>query len=152
MTTIVISRKHGCMASDSRMTGYNAYVNSRKVERIGDSLYGGCGDAEAIEVFLEWARGGKIKKNKPKWGDDNIPDFDVVELCADGIRLWSSRCVPIPVDADFWAVGSGGLAAMGAMLCGKTPAEAVEIAKLCDEYTGGDVVVFPLKVTNRAKK
>lgn len=152
MTTIVISRKHACMASDSRMTGYHAYVSSRKIERIGESLYGGCGDAEAIEVFFEWARGGKIKKNKPKWGDDNVPEFEVVELSPTGLFIWSTRFVPIPVDADFWAVGSGGMAAMGALHCGKTPEEAVEIAKLCDEYSGGAVVVYPLKPQVKGRK
>lgn len=151
MTTIVISRKHGCMACDSRMTGYNAYVNSRKVERIRGSLWGGCGDAEAIEVFFEWVRAGCQKKSRPKWGDTNIPEFDVIELNAAGINLWSARCVPIPIDADFWAVGSGGLAAMGALHCGKTPKQAVEIAKLCDEYTGGEVVVHPLKIIKGRK-
>jgi hypothetical protein len=48
---------------------------------------------------------------------------------------------PAPVDAPF-ALGSGEDFAMAAMLCGKTAAEAVEIAKQLDLYTGGHVSVL----------
>lgn len=139
MTTIVASVKHGCMCSDSRMTSGHAMVNSRKLERIGGSLWGGAGDAEAIEEFFIWARGNFDKKAIPQWKGEDRPEFEMIELGSAGIRLWSSRCVPIPVDNEFWAIGSGGLAAMGALYAGKKPQDAVRIAILCDEYSGGAV-------------
>ena len=139
MTTIVASVKHNCMCSDTRMTSGHAMVNSRKLEKIAGSIWGGAGDAEAIEEFFVWARLRFDPKEKPKWTAEDRPEVEILELGSAGIRLWGSRCVPIPVDNEFWAIGSGGLAAMGVMYCNKTPQDAIKIAMLCDEYSGGSV-------------
>ena len=137
------------MCSDSRMTSYHAMVNSRKIEQIGGSLWGGAGDAEAIEQFFDWVRAGKKKAGIHGWEKEDRPDVEILELGHSGIRLWSSRLVAIPTDAQCWAIGSGGMAAMGAMLAGATPQDAVEIAKQCDEYSGGPVQTLKLTVAKK---
>ena len=44
-----------------------------------------------------------------------------------------------------YAIGSGGVIARTAMLCGKTSAEAVGIAKMLDVYSGGRTETMGLK-------
>ena len=144
MTTIAANLKE--MAADKRMVGGGPMVSSRKIVRIKDSLYGGAGDAEAIEMFYAWALSGFAKKEKPVWGNNDIPDFCILELNKSGLRMWGARLTHIPIEADFWAIGSGSMSAQAAMHCGKTPLQAVSIAALFDENTGHGVQVETLKV------
>lgn len=53
-------------------------------------------------------------------------------------KISGDFAVTRPVDA-IQAVGSGGSYARGALLAGATPQKAVEIARKCDVYTGGEV-------------
>lgn len=144
MTTIAANLKE--MAADRRMVGGGPMVSSRKIVRIGGSLYGGAGDAEAIEMFYAWAMSGFAKKEKPVWGADNRPEFCIMELSKSGIRLWGERLTPYPVDEPFYAIGSGSMSAQAAMYLGLSPEKAVEVAALYDENTGHGVQVETLKV------
>jgi hypothetical protein len=143
MTTIAANLTE--MAADRRMVGGGPMVSSRKIVRIKDSLYGGAGDGEAIEMFYAWALSGFAKKERPVWGADNVPEFCILELSVNGLRMWGARLAPIPIDEDFWAIGSGSMSAQAAMYCGKSPKQAVEIAALYDENTGHGTQVERLK-------
>lgn len=142
MTTIACNRKG--MACDSRIVSAGPISNGPKVEKINGVIWGGAGDAEGIEMFLMWAREGFSKETRPVFPPEDRPEFQMLELNKQGLRIWFSRLVPIPIDEDYYAIGSGSMAAMTALYLGKHPKKAVECAAKFDENTGGIVRWFTL--------
>lgn len=137
MTTIAV--KGDVMACDSRLcVGDRHYICDDKVVRVGDSLVGGAGKANDIDKFLAWLAD---KGDMPE-----IDDMDVLVLNSKGLFHYVNDCYATRVVGGCWAVGTGGQAAHAAMLCGKSPKEAIELAKKCDINTGGPVRVYNLKV------
>lgn len=140
MTTIVADARAGVMVSDSKCTGNGSWMPMTKIFRVNGDLFGFAGDVYQREKWLKWHRGGR-KGPRPKL--DSFEglllkvDGTLYELCSDGLEML--------VERGYHAVGSGGPAALGAMLAGKGAQEAVQIACLVDASTGGDVVVFELK-------
>lgn len=141
MTVIVCNRKE--MSCDSRSSYENGefYTCDDKIERIGAALIGCAGSIDAIFKFLEWYR---TKGERPSFdGEDRV---EVVELDKDGIWSYSNSTYRMKVCDPFFAIGSGSMAARAAMLCGKSPKEAIAIAIRCDKNSGGPVRTFSLKV------
>ena len=140
MTTIACSRTE--MACDSRSSFDNGeYMTSDdKVERIGDSLVGCSGSWSAIFRFLQWYRNQHTER--PDFSDDS--DFTAVVLHKSGIWVFDGCAYPSKICDKSFAIGSGSMAARAAMLCGKTPAEAVAIAIKCDKHSGPPVRTFTL--------
>lgn len=136
MTTV--AAKAGVMACDSRIAASDRpYHCDDKILRIGDSLAGGAGDWGEVAQFRAWL---KDRGEMPK-----LEDFEALVLNKDGLWHYLNDCYGTRVIGGCWAIGSGGQAAHAAMLCGKTPQEAVRIAMKCDIYTGGPVRVYNLK-------
>jgi hypothetical protein len=54
----------------------------------------------------------------------------------------------VPVYADYTAIGSGTMLALGALAAGSSAEEAVEAAALHDKNTGGPVTTYDLNLTN----
>ncbi len=139
MTTIAADARTGIMVCDSRTQIDGTWWSSTKVVRIGDCLVGGAGDSGAIRRFYKWFQAGK-KTPLPK-----IPDnFCALTLCATGLEYWSSTLIPEPIERGYHAIGSGGNAALGAMMAGADCEQAVKIACLIDTHTGGDVISHSL--------
>lgn len=139
MTTIVADARAAIMACDSRVQIDGQWWPGTKIYRVGDMLIGGAGDTAAINKAIEWLRKGR-KGPPPKQPDE----FCLLSLGPGGVRYWSHKLDSEPVDRGFHAIGSGGNAALGAMLHGASAKEAVEIAREVDTATGGDVVVIAL--------
>ena len=73
---------------------------------------------------------------------NDFPDqFTGLVLDKDGIYEYRFQLVPIRVEVDCWAIGSGAQAALGAMFMGATPEEAAEVACAIDPFCGGPVTV-----------
>lgn len=142
MTTIAVDRKSMSCDSRSSYDDGEYFTCDDKVERIGKSLVGCAGSHENISKFIEWFR--DQSKDRPDFGDDPMT---AVELTKDGIYVYSSTTYRSKVRDPFFAVGSGSMAARAAMLCGKTPAEAVAIAIKCDKNSGGTVRTYQLADT-----
>ena len=53
----------------------------------------------------------------------------------------------VPIYADYTAIGSGTMLALGALAAGSTAEEAVEAASLHDKNTGGPVTTYDLNLT-----
>ncbi len=140
MTTIVADARVGLMVSDSKCTGNGSWVPMTKIFRVNGDLFGFAGGVNEREKWLKWHRAGR-KGPRPKLESFEglllKQDGTLYELCSDGLEMLIER--------GFHAVGSGGPAALGAMLSGKHAKEAVEIACLIDPHTAGDVCVFNLK-------
>jgi len=139
MTTITASAKEGIVVCDSRMQTGEHWWPGEKVTRIGDTLVGCAGDSATIIKFIEWLGGDRSTKAK-------LPDdFNALVLNKDGLTYWCRTLIPSPVERGFHAIGSGGNAALGAMMAGACCKEAVRIACQIDINSGGDIRVHKLK-------
>lgn len=143
MTTIAV--RGNIMASDSRETvcddGETAYVvnnKCKKIWRVSSGRILGCahGSEDGIRLMLA------LKKNQPP------PKLDAVVgvlLNTDGsVELYEGN-IWQKVSGDYYAVGSGALAALGAMDAGATAVEAVKIAIDRDPFSGGRLQVLKLR-------
>lgn len=137
MTTIACDGK--TMASDSRQIGsYIDPVTAVKIREFNNCLIGNAGDPAILGTFIHWLREGCDKSKKP-----DIQENEFLMLKDGEIYHYSKELNPIPVGNPA-AIGSGAKFAMTAMLCGKTPTEAVEIACQLDPYSGGEIQEFKL--------
>jgi hypothetical protein len=119
---------------------------AKKLGRGPGLIAGASGHGGDCARFLEWASNGFKPKEEPKWRDTTTDD-QVLALIVkpDGIYCWSPGDPgPEKVEADFYACGSGGKAAHVAMMLGKTPIEAVELAIQVDLWSGPPLQVLHL--------
>lgn len=137
MTTIVADRKG--MAADKRLSGSGAVFKMSKLHRVNGSVIGFCGNAEQAFQFMEWRRNPDAK---PSFSE---PNFEALELTADGQMLWwGVEMIAIPIEDDHYAIGSGAAYALGAMAAGATVKEAIQIAAMYDANTGTEVQTLTL--------
>lgn len=137
MTTIVCNST--TMAADKRGTS-NPIFKTTKIFRVRGSLIGISGNIEQALRFVEWRR---TPEGKPAFTEG--ASLEVLELSADGkITWWGPEMVGVTIENDFYAVGSGAMAAMGAMSMGASPKRAVVVASLWDAATGSDVQTMTL--------
>lgn len=139
------------MASDQRVSvGQGTSYNATKVVAVksgkGRILVGACGHGGDCSRFLDWAQ-REFRSPTPKWTcepSDEESLFAMI-LKQDGIYLFvQTDPEPEKSNEPFYAIGSGGKAARIAMMLGKNPKEAVELACQVDDNSGGPVEVFHL--------
>ena len=131
MTTIVCNREGMC--ADKRVTGGTMFKTS-KIHRVNGGLIGYCGHIESALKFIEWR---KNPDTKPEYEEKN---WEALELTADGRLLWwGAGLIPIEIEDEYYAVGSGSGYALGAMSMGATLQQAIKIAATYDPGTGPDV-------------
>jgi len=121
------------MAADRKYSHNETMFYGKKLERHGDIIISTAGTADIGTDFIEWLKGG----DEP----ETLDDMDAIVLTPQGIFVYAETIIPVQLEQDFYAIGSGAHAALGAMFCGKNPVEAVEIAAKIDPYTGGVVDV-----------
>jgi len=109
-----------------------------KVFRIGPDLFGFAGSVNERDKWLKWHRNGR-KGVRPK-----LENFVALQLTAAGLFEISSDGLEMLIERGFHAVGSGGPAAIGAMLAGADARQAAEIACQVDIGSGGEICVFEL--------
>lgn len=145
MTTIAV--KDGlCMAADTRVTDNGPFWHENKIFRVGSSLWGTSGHGSLVLVMLDWLRTARnrsvLYKLIPEAYRD---DIRLMELKAGGISLWDGWGAEMKIHEKTWAIGSGGMAAMSAMLNGDTAEQAVKMACRLDECSGPGIQVEYLK-------
>jgi hypothetical protein len=140
MTTIAADARRGLMACDSMTSTADSWWPSTKVHRAAGALIGGAGEAASIRQFVAWYADGQ-RMPKPKISDN----FCALVMSAEGLFYWASNLVPEPIERGFHAIGSGGNAALGALLAGASVQKAVQIACEIDTSSGGEVVLHKLK-------
>lgn len=147
MTTIVATLE--AMGSDSLVSNADTGVMypARKFVRIKGDLIGAAGDSGDCLRFLDWAKHDFAEKKKPKFTfTEGDSEAHVLVLNGEGLFMMStSDPYPELVESPFWAIGSGGDAALGALASGKTIEEALEIAARFDMFTKGPFRVERLK-------
>lgn len=133
MTTIATDGK--TIAADSRTTGM--WIGQHeKIFGIGDSLFGVAGAMSRAMKVVDWLAAGCPAESRPETEDD----FAILQLSGKGIWIWDSTLRPVQMGTPYAAIGSGAPFALGAMLAGKSPRQAVEIAAKLDECTGPPII------------
>lgn len=147
MTTIVY--RDGCMAADSCITTSDESSGDYKGKclkliRVEGNGIDACiiglqGESSPGMAFLHWYRGGKLDDDLKAHIRSSGADFTALVLNRAGLFVWDSWLVPERVEDDFYAIGSGAKAALGALHMGADAVKAVEVACLIDPYTEGPV-------------
>lgn len=136
MTTIAY--REGVLAGDSQATDSQKW-QCVKVYRLdteaGELLVGYCGEVFAAHVFMRWLTDGG---REPDLGNEQFEAI-VISAKTGRVTMWNQSLVPFRPRGKFFAIGSGGPVAMGAMHKGADAVEAVKIACKVDPYTGGPV-------------
>ena len=148
MTTIAF--RNGTLAGDSAVTYESEAGGTRKHrcitklfrkklvtgEEVIIAVQGECSPAM---LFVKWFDGDSSKE-PPEALTHNVPDFTCLVLRADG-TLWEydAYCVGEQVAEEFYAIGSGAKAALGAMHMGASAKKAVAVAAAVDPYTAGPI-------------
>jgi hypothetical protein len=138
MTTIAADAKEGVMCADSFWTDGDECGTTRKVFRIHGNLLGGAGTTQYLNRWWEAYRSGATL---PRGGD-----ISILRLSAKGIDYWHAidYCWE-SVEQTYFAIGSGGAIARGAMMAGASCARAVRIAVNIDALSGGRVRTYRLR-------
>lgn len=146
MTTIVATRKG--IWSDSRVSldHLNLAYPAVKIGRGKDCVFGAAGNGGDCSKFLAWAEEG-FKGKEPTWSCKNSSDDYMIALVVkpDGVYFFHPNDVLEKIELDSFAIGSGGKPARVAMLLGKTPEEAIELAIAVDPGSGGPIQHLPLQ-------
>lgn len=129
------------LAGDKKRTMTGVPMPCVKIFRAVDSdtgrelLYGCAGDSGQCEWFRRWC---SRECPKPALSDINL-------LCIDTNRdIWAANesLLWTPISLPWFAIGSGGGIALGAMAAGKTARQAIKIASRLDNATGLGVDVL----------
>jgi 20S proteasome alpha/beta subunit len=132
------------MAADQRLTSGGPPARTHKIRRIGDSLYGGCGNWSVTLILLEWlekdAKRDRFRLHR-QIPEDYRGEIEVMELSPSGLAVWDGWGTRIQLLDKFYAVGSGAPAAMQAIKRGLSPEESVSETFSLDECSGGTVEV-----------
>ncbi len=140
MTTIAY--RDGVLAGDTRVTrgGYIMPGHFRKIGRspAGD-LVGIAGNCAKADGFLSAIVNGSADPTAPEDG------VTALVISPDGqITVHEAAGRFDVTGAAFWAIGSGTSAALGALHAGASAEEAVRIAMLIDNDSGGEVTSLRL--------
>ena len=133
MTTVVATKF--MMAADTKTVCGESWFHTSKLVRIGRNVVGVAGDSTAIEKFLAWYR--KPRSKRPEFKDSE--SFSALVLTPGGLYHVDESLSMDMVHDDYFAVGSGAIAALVAMDCGLSPVDAIEAAARRDINTGGRI-------------
>jgi len=124
----IICVRDGVMAADSGCWSDDlAFGSVTKIVRVNGDLVAGAGEAEVVEQFYAWIRGGQ-ERPAPL---DKETEFGALMLRADGIWRIGRSFVFYRDPSPFAAEGMHRQFAMGVMATGRSAEEAV---RLCIEH------------------
>lgn len=139
MTTIAF--RDGVMAADSQAHADGVkFRNETKLFRVKGNVIGLCGADVTGQMLLNWYENGAPEftlTSRPSIADDY--GFGALVLNKSGLLYVDQHFQPVAVREPFHAIGSGAMAAIAAMYCGKNAIQAVQVAARVDRDTGGTV-------------
>lgn len=137
MTTI--TWKDNWMAADTQTTIGNYTTTTKKLYSIeGLGVAGFAGGGSTMLKIAEWWRNG-CQGDAPELPKDSDESCQGILATAEGVYYLADGIVPMLLDAEYFAIGSGSDFAITAMSMGKDAKEAVEEAIKHDVWTGGRV-------------
>lgn len=112
------------------------------------------GELQEISAWFDWLEAGGKETDKAKFGlHEREVDLEGIVVHKDGsILIYEDRLYPYQLHAPFYALGSGGLIAMGALAAGCSAYRAIKIASQYDTATGGDIKLLTFRRPRAAKK
>jgi len=148
-TITTICYRDGVLAADT-LIAYNTYTNGHrdKIAECGNYLVALAGAVCYRRILEKWVKDGCHSDEVPADLLNNTSEFSA--LLVDRV---SGRAYEfddghlVPIYADYTAIGSGTMLALGALAAGATAEEAVEAASLHDKNTGGPVTTYDLNLT-----
>lgn len=143
MTTIAF--KSGVIAGDTVVYDIDKIRHMTKIEKFNspkfncDILIGVSGDVRNMKLIIDWFKRGE--ESDPKFPSDSLD-----ALVWDGKTLWNfdTAMVPLKINEEMWAVGSGAKFAIGAMVHGATAELGVATAISYDPGSGGQIETLTL--------
>lgn len=145
MTIIVWDRK--TLAADKQATSGGLRRMVTKIRNINGMLCGVSGDWDRAQMMFEWVSDGMQVSKWPefqKTGDDWV---GLLVIKSGGATYKYERApVPMLVEDDFFAMGSGRDYAYGAMSMGADAVEAVRVTSLYDVGCGMGIDTLRLGV------
>lgn len=141
MTTIVY--RDGIMAADSCVSYNDAKTAAvTKIWEVEGTLIGVSGSLSALAMVRSVVTdAGSIWPAMAR--DEHCSGIMVAPSGV--IHFVGSNGIPIEVDAEFHAIGSGAELAIGAMAAGASAAEAVKIAIQYDCFSAGPIDILSLQ-------
>ena len=136
----VIAVRDGVMASDSRGQ-YNGIIRPlQKIFRRDDYIIGGAGIYDDTNILIDWFVQGQAGMPDYRLIKDDDADALLLVLCRGGKMLRVSRSgYTGDITSEFYAIGSGAVAATAAMEMGADAIKAAEIACRIDPDCGGPI-------------
>lgn len=119
------------MVSDTKIVSGDVHWSEKKIKKIGPLLVGVAGGYRDCELFEKWVAEG-LPDKRPKFSGG----MEALILSKGGLLFYDTDCYGIRIERGFHAVGSGGHAALGALLAGATAHEAARIACQVDNSSG----------------
>jgi ATP-dependent protease HslVU (ClpYQ) peptidase subunit len=146
MTTIAVNKNEiACDMQATHRSGYKLKVQTKIHHYSNPLVYpkpfyiGFAGSLEDAHSVLEWF-------NSPNDKPPKVRESEYIILTEDKkIYTFANPLRWIQISEPFYAIGSGGQFALGALHSGKSPKEAVLIASKCDPATGLGVKSFDFK-------
>jgi 20S proteasome alpha/beta subunit len=145
MTTIAY--RSGLLAADT-LISYSSITNGsrKKIAECGRYTVALAGMAWIRKPLEQWCAAG-CPDDVPQTLIDNGSEFAALIIDNNTGELFEfDNGYLIPIYADYTAIGSGGLLALGAMAHGATAEEAVLAASKHDKNTGGPVTILSLPI------
>jgi len=140
MTTIAF--KNGILAADTLISSDTVVGEMTKIATCDDFMGGGCGNVVDVSKLLDWIEEGADPQALPKFSD-SFRGMLIDKKYK--MRYVYSEGISRPVNAPFFAVGSGQDVAKGALTAGATAEEAVQAAIHMDLCSGGQVETLCFK-------
>jgi hypothetical protein len=147
MTTIAY--RSGTLAADT-MIAYNTITNGHrpKIAKCGRFMVALAGKAFLRTALETWAEEGCPEDAVPTLLMQNEDNFTALIIDEQGQAHEFDSGFLIPIYADYTAIGSGAMLALGAMAHGATAEEAVLAASCHDKNSGGPVTALHYSTLN----
>lgn len=156
MTTILWSKAHNEVAADRQLGSIK--LDGGKLFHVPGGILTGAGYYDEILEVVDWFQNGCKKETIPQLPDRDSgkeSDFLYVDTeTGDAYFLTYPFLRRVKIKEQFFALGTGGQFAVGALAAGATPAEAMRIAHKYDVFTGStfDIIQVGNNGTSGRKK
>lgn len=127
------------IASDGRVHADGQLIrdDEKKIAVCDGAIYALAGITCLLGPLIKWAKDGADPDKSPK-GDLR---WQLLVITPTSFVAYSAPCPYAERQEYPYATGTGRDVALGAMLAGKPPEEAVQIAAEVDLYTGGEIQI-----------
>lgn len=140
------------LSADKRAVNSGLIRTTTKIHRLSDgSVVAYAGTLTSGLEMVKWFENGKKDLSFPKCQTDDDFFATTAHLTEEGLFIYEVSIIPMKFEDKFFACGSGRDFALSAMYCGKTSAEAVEIASIFENGCGNGVDSMRLEVKTKKK-